>query len=150
MIISQVYLQQLQQQNTPHFIVYFFRKSKNQKKNTNKKVRRAIKMNDALTIKLCTSKNKNKKTKIYILDSCRMTSWKKSDSQMSHFRSLFFRAFVKVSLKVTLNKTKNKTPLCLLFLLSECVVEEKLLLVIHHLKDLSLFCIIFITFFGTQ
>jgi len=63
MIISQVFLQQQQQQNTPHFIVYF---SENQKikKNTNKKVRRAIKMNDALTIKLCTSK-KNKKQKLY-------------------------------------------------------------------------------------
>jgi len=64
MIISQVFLQQQQQQNTPHFIVYF---SENQKikKNTNKKVRRAIKMNDALTIKLCTSKE-NKKQKLYI------------------------------------------------------------------------------------
>ena len=63
MIISQVYLQQLQQQNTPHFIVYFSENQKIKKKNTNKKVRRAIKMNDALTIKLCTSKNKNKKRK---------------------------------------------------------------------------------------
>jgi len=64
MIISQVFLQQQQQQNTPHFIVYF---SENQKikKNTNKKVRRAKKMNDALTIKLCTSKEKNKKQKRY-------------------------------------------------------------------------------------
>jgi len=40
MIISQVFLQQLQQQNTPHFIVYFSENQKNQK-NTNKKVRRA-------------------------------------------------------------------------------------------------------------
>merc|ERR1711997_1238876 len=45
----------------PTLYCIFFRKSKNQK---NKKVRRAIKMNDALTIKLCTSK-KTKKQKLY-------------------------------------------------------------------------------------
>jgi len=36
MIISQVFLQQLQQQNTPHFIVYFSENQKNQKKHKQK------------------------------------------------------------------------------------------------------------------
>lgn len=82
----------------PTLYCIFFRKSKNQKKH-NKKVRRAIKMNDALTIKLCTSK-KTKKQKLYFgqLPQHLTTSWlheKKSDSQMSHFRSLFFSSLCK-------------------------------------------------------
>lgn len=64
-------------------------------------------MNDALTIKLCTSKKKTKNENLYFGQLPQMTSWKKNDSQMSHFRSPFFRVFVKVSLKVTL-KTKQK------------------------------------------
>ena len=45
------------------YCIFFPKIKKIKQKNTNKKVRRAIKMNDALTIKLCTSKNKNKKRK---------------------------------------------------------------------------------------
>jgi hypothetical protein len=37
MIISQVYLQQLQQQNTPHFIVYFSENQKIKKKHKHKR-----------------------------------------------------------------------------------------------------------------
>jgi len=41
----------------PHFIVYFSENEKKMKKKS-KKFRRAIKTNNALTIKLCTSKKK--------------------------------------------------------------------------------------------
>jgi len=62
---------------------------------------------------------------------------------MSHFRSLFFSSLCKsFTQSDSQNKTKIKPTLPPLPILSECVVEEKLLLVIHHLKDLSLFCII--------
>ena len=107
MIISQVFLQQ---QNTPHFIVYF---SENQKiKKTQQKSSPRDKDEWCFDHKNFVPRKKQKKQKLYFgqLPQHLTTSWlheKKSDSQMSHFRSLFFRVFVKVSLKVTL-KTKQK------------------------------------------
>jgi hypothetical protein len=122
--------------------LYIFPKIKKSKKNTNTNVRRAIKMNDALTIKLCTSKNKNKKWKSIFWTVAAWLHEKKWLTNESFSKSFFSSLCKSFTQSDSQNKTKNKTPLCLLFLLSECVVEEKLLLVIHHLKDLSLFCII--------
>lgn len=148
MIISQVFLQQ---QKTPHFIVYF---SENQKIKKNKKVRRAIKMNDALTIKLCTSK-KQKKTKtifwtVAAAPNYIMTSWKKSDSQMSHFRSLFFSSLCKsFTQSDSQNKTKIKPTLPPLPIEWMCSRRKVIVSDTSFERPFS-FLYHFVTFFGTQ
>ena len=93
----------------PTLYCIFFRKSKNQKKQKSSPRDKDEWCFDHKTLYL---EKKQKKTKtifwtVAAAPNYIMTSWKKSDSQMSHFRSLFFRVFVKVSLKVTL-KTKQK------------------------------------------
>ena len=105
-------------------------------------------MNDALTIKLCTSKKKQK-TKIYILDSClRWLHEKKNDSQMSHFRSPFFRVFVKVSLKVTLKtKQKIKPTLPPLFLIEWMCSRRKVIVSDTSFERPCLFFVSFCNFF---
>ena len=92
MIISQVFLQHLQQQNTPHFIVYF---SENQKIKKKQKSSPRDKDEWCFDHKTLYLEKKTKKTKtifwtVAAAPNYIMTSWKKSDSQMSHFRSLFF------------------------------------------------------------
>jgi len=94
MIISQVFLQQLQQQNTPHFIVYFSENQKNQK-NTNKKVRRAKTDEWCFDHKTLYLERKKQKTKtifwtVAAAPNYIMTSWKKKWLTNESFSKSFF------------------------------------------------------------
>ena len=109
MIISQVFLQHLQQQNTPHFIVYF---SENQKIKKKQKSSPRDKDEWCFDHKTLYLEKKQKKQKLYFgqLPQHLTTSWlheKKVTHKWVIFEVFFFRVFVKVSLKVTL-KTKQK------------------------------------------
>ena len=92
----------------PHTLLYIFSENQKIKKKTHKQKSSPRDKDewcfDHKTLYLEKQKTKNENLYFGQLPQDFM---KKSDSQMSHFRSLFFRAFVKVSLKVTL-KTKQK------------------------------------------